>query len=112
MKTGSVASLCPGKFPFYMAPEPKPPRTRVSPSSKGASARPADPSEAQLSDSRGVENTVSTAAIDRGMLMSAMSPASTTQPAAAALSPAMLGAEPPSDAEIMLRAKAGDQSAF
>ena len=95
-----------------MAPEPKPPRTRVSPSSKGASARPADPSEAQLSDSRGVENTVSTAAIDRGMLMSAMSPASTTQPAAAALSPAMLGAEPPSDAEIMLRAKAGDQSAF
>src|SRR5947209_15802381 len=111
MKTGSVASLCPGKFPFYMAPEPKPPQTRVSPSSKGASARPGDPSEAQLSDSRGVETTVSTAEIDRGMLMSAMSPATTAQPAAA-LSPAMLGAEPPSDAEIMLRAKAGDQSAF
>jgi len=49
---------------------------------------------------------VSTAALDRGMLMAA-----TTQPPAA-FSPAGLGGEASSDAEIMLRAKAGDQSAF
>jgi RNA polymerase sigma-70 factor, ECF subfamily len=41
------------------------------------------------------------------MLMSA-----TTTQSAAAFSPALVGAESPSDAEIMLRAKAGDQSAF
>ena len=49
---------------------------------------------------------MSTAALDRGLLMSAMTPAP------AGFSPAMAGAESPSDADIMLRAKAGDQSAF
>jgi RNA polymerase sigma-70 factor, ECF subfamily len=49
---------------------------------------------------------VSTAALDRGMLMAA-----TPQPSSA-FSSAMVGAESPSDADIMLRAKAGDQSAF
>jgi RNA polymerase sigma-70 factor, ECF subfamily len=38
--------------------------------------------------------------------------AATTTQASAAFSPALVGAESPSDAEIMLRAKAGDQSAF
>ncbi|MGA2745220.1 MAG: sigma-70 family RNA polymerase sigma factor [Candidatus Sulfotelmatobacter sp.] len=53
---------------------------------------------------------MSTAALDRGMLMAGRTP---TSPAGmpAAFSPAV-GAEAPSDAEIMLRAKAGDQSAF
>jgi RNA polymerase sigma-70 factor (ECF subfamily) len=46
---------------------------------------------------------VSTAALDRGMLMAVTTP----QPS---LSAAVGGADP--DAEIMLRAKAGDQSAF
>jgi RNA polymerase sigma-70 factor (ECF subfamily) len=41
------------------------------------------------------------------MLMAPMTPQ-----ASAPFSPAMVGGESPSDAEIMLRAKAGDQSAF
>ncbi|HEY6372466.1 MAG TPA: sigma-70 family RNA polymerase sigma factor [Candidatus Sulfotelmatobacter sp.] len=49
---------------------------------------------------------MSTAALDRGMLMGA-----TTPPASAGFSVAVAGGES-SDAEIMLRAKAGDQSAF
>ncbi len=43
--------------------------------------------------------------------MSAMTPASTS-PAAAGFVPPMAGAESPSDAEIMLRVKTGDQPAF
>jgi RNA polymerase sigma-70 factor (ECF subfamily) len=50
---------------------------------------------------------VSTAAIDRGVLMAAMSP-----PAGGALSPALAAGATYTDAEIMLRVKAGDQSAF
>jgi len=58
----------------------------------------------QLSSPDGVEIDVSTAAFDRGMLM-----ASTPQ-ASSAISTAIAARDP--DAEIMLRAKAGDQSAF
>jgi RNA polymerase sigma-70 factor (ECF subfamily) len=61
----------------------------------------------QLSDEDGVETGVSTATLDRGMLMAA-----TTSQAASGFSPAMAGAEALSDAEIMLKAKTGDQSAF
>ena len=60
----------------------------------------------QLSCDNGVETNVSTAAIDRGMLMAA------TPQANAAFSPALAGQEGLSDAEVMLRAKAGDESAF
>jgi RNA polymerase sigma-70 factor (ECF subfamily) len=60
----------------------------------------------QLSGPDGVETNVSTAALDRGMLMAATTP----QPSSA-FSPAVVGGEP-SDAEIMLRAKVGDSSAF
>lgn len=60
----------------------------------------------QLSANNGVKTDVSTAAIDRGMLMAA-----TPQPPAA-FSPALLGYEGLSDADIMLRAKTGDESAF
>jgi len=45
--------------------------------------------------------------MDRGMLMAAMGPQ-----ASATLSPALAGGEASSDAEIMLRVRAGDQSAF
>jgi len=50
---------------------------------------------------------VSTAALDRGMLMTA----ATTQ-ASAAFPPVVADVEPPSDAQIMLRVKTGDQTAF
>jgi RNA polymerase sigma-70 factor, ECF subfamily len=60
----------------------------------------------QLSSRAGVEINVSTAAMDRGILMAAMGPQ-----AAASLPAAMTG-ESSTDAEVMLRVKAGDQSAF
>jgi RNA polymerase sigma-70 factor, ECF subfamily len=53
-------------------------------------------------DQPGVEASVSTAALDRGMLMAASQQSS---------APAAVGGGD-SDVEIMLRAKAGDQSAF
>ena len=89
-----------------MAPDQKPSRPPLSPSSTGTSAAPPNPEDTQLSGDDGVETSVSTAALDRGMLMAA-----TPQPSSA-FSSAMVGAESPSDADIMLRAKAGDQSAF
>jgi len=49
---------------------------------------------------------VGTAALDRGMLMTAKPPQASTA------MPALAGAESMSDADIMLRAKTGDQSAF
>jgi RNA polymerase sigma-70 factor, ECF subfamily len=60
----------------------------------------------QLSGNRGVETSVSTAALDRGMLMAARTPQSPVS------FPTAVGGDLPSDAEIMLRAKAGDQAAF
>jgi RNA polymerase sigma-70 factor (ECF subfamily) len=61
--------------------------------------------EAQLPGGAGVDISVSTAALDRGMLMAASTP-----PASASLS--AVGGEETSDAQVMLRVKAGDQSAF
>src|SRR5271169_3478973 len=88
-----------------MALEPKTSRIPLSPSSQGTSAASPGQSEPQLSGPAGVETSVSTAALDRGMLMAA-----TTPPPSAAFLSALAGAE--SDAEIMLRAKVGDSSAF
>src|SRR5271165_4834109 len=90
-----------------MALEPKPARGRLSPSSAGTSTTSPGNESAQLSDSGGVEIGVSTAALDRGMLMAA-----TTPQAPAAFSTALVGGEAISDAAIMLRVKAGDQAAF
>src|ERR1700758_668662 len=70
------------------------------PSEQKTSSSPPEPKVAQLSTGDGVETDVSTAAFHRGMLMGA---SSVTAPAIAAVDP---------DAEVMLRAKAGDQSAF
>src|SRR6266566_1968719 len=86
-----------------MAPNPRPSRPPLSPSSKGTSATSSDSKNAQLSGQDGVETNVSTAAFDRGMLMAA----TTAQTSATAA-----GGPSLSDADIMLRAKAGDQSAF
>jgi RNA polymerase sigma-70 factor, ECF subfamily len=87
-----------------MAFESNPNRPDVS-HSKQASFR-ASPNleESQLSSGNGVEIDVSTAALDQGMLMG------TTPQAAGTFSPAIAGTD--SDAEVMLRAKAGDPSAF
>jgi RNA polymerase sigma-70 factor (ECF subfamily) len=90
-----------------MAPEPKPVHRPLSPSSEGTYADTSDPKKAQLSDPGGVEMSVSTAALDRGFLMAA-----TTSQASIGFSPALPGGDAPSDAEIMLRVKAGDQPAF
>jgi len=105
-KTGLGARVVPANSSIRMAPDQQPSRIPLTPSSTGTSAPSSIPAKAQLPGSNGVQPNVSTAALDRGMLMAA-----TTQ-ASAAFSSARAGGEPPSDAEIMLRAKAGDQSAF
>ena len=76
----------------------------LSPSQPGTSPAPSNPQEAKLSGQRGVGTSVSTAALDQGMRMAA-----TTTPGSS-LTAGVGGGD--SDAEIMLRAKAGDQSAF
>jgi RNA polymerase sigma-70 factor, ECF subfamily len=89
-----------------MALEPKPPRAPLSPSSGSTSTEPEDEQSTQLPGGDGVDISVSTAALDRGMLMAGMSPS------AAAFSSAGAGGEETSDAQIMLRVKAGDQPSF
>jgi RNA polymerase sigma-70 factor (ECF subfamily) len=76
-----------------------------SPSEQKTSSSPPKTEVTQLPNPDGVGIDVSTAAFDRGMLMTASTPqvSSATSPAIAAVDP---------DAEVMLRAKAGDQSAF
>ena len=85
--------------------EPKPPRPSVSISSQGTSSDSADSPKAQLSSSGGVQTGVSTAALDRSMFLAAT-------PQVPSVFTAGPGADSQSDADIMLRVKAGDQSAF
>jgi RNA polymerase sigma-70 factor, ECF subfamily len=84
-----------------MAFEQKPYRGSVSSWQTSSSSRTEDPEIAQLSASDGVELDVGTAALDPGMLMAATA----TPPLAAA-------GDADSDAQVMLRVKTGDQSAF
>jgi len=79
----------------------------LSPSSSGASGPSGEKESAQLSDPEGVRSSVSTAAMDRGILMAA-----TTPPSATTLPIAVAASQGSTDAEVMLRVKAGDQSAF
>ena len=60
----------------------------------------------QLSSPDGVDTDVSTAAVEHGLFMAVTTPAASVSKAFVA------GGEAPSDAEIMLRVKTGDQSAF
>ena len=90
-----------------MAPDPKPADPSLSPSFQSTSLEKNELEKLQLSSLDGVETNVSTAALDGGMLMAA-----TTPPSPAAFSSAAAGSGAPSDADIMLRVKAGDQSAF
>lgn len=78
-----------------------PGRKPVSGSREDSSRMDGDPSDAQLSGSDGVSTGVSSVAIDRGLLNFA----GTKAPAASSV-------EPGSDAEVMLRVKAGDDSAY
>jgi RNA polymerase sigma-70 factor, ECF subfamily len=90
-----------------MTPDSKPARLPLSQSLQSTSPEVLPSAEVQLSTPGGVEISVSTAALDGGMLMAA-----TTTQSSAAFTPAASGGGAPSDAEIMLRVKAGDQSAF
>jgi RNA polymerase sigma-70 factor (ECF subfamily) len=84
--------------------ESKPGWSSLSSSEQGSSFASMQFKKAQLSGSNRVSTDVSTAALDPSMLMAAT-------PQASALS-AFAGGGSLSDAEIMLRVKAGDQSAF
>jgi RNA polymerase sigma-70 factor (ECF subfamily) len=90
-----------------MPDQTRPPRPTVSSSSGGSSGASQDQDKEQLSLPDGVQSSVSTAAIDRGVLMASLG----SRPAGS-VQPAMAGAEGYTDAEVMLRVKAGDQSAF
>ena len=85
--------------------EPKPPRPPVSISSQGTSGDSEDARRPQLSNPDGVQADVSTAALDRALLSGATPKVPTVFAAGA-------GPDSQSDADIMLRVKAGDQSAF
>jgi len=104
-EAGLGASRASSSYRFPMALDSNPPRTQLSHSSKKTSSAALGRRGAQLSDLEGVETSVSTAALDRGMLMAATS-------ASATLPPVVSGGEPMSDAQVMLRVKAGDASAF
>jgi len=84
-----------------MSPESKPSLDPVSHSSHGTSTDSPDSASSQLSGQDRVETSVSTAALDRGML------SGTPQ-----ISPIFPSGADSSDADVMLRVKAGDQSAF
>jgi len=90
-----------------MSIDSKPPRPPLSSSPARPSSPAAETSKVKLSAPGGVQSSVSTAAIDQGILM-----AVSESPGAARLSPVVTGLEVSSDAQIMLRVKAGDQSAF
>jgi RNA polymerase sigma-70 factor (ECF subfamily) len=84
-----------------MSLEQKPGRRSVSSYDASTSGRKEDSETTQLSNSGGVELHVGTAALDSGMLMTTTAP-SLAGPVADA----------DSDAQMMLRVKAGDPSAF
>jgi RNA polymerase sigma-70 factor, ECF subfamily len=88
---------------LFMTFESNPSRSDVSHSKQAAFQPSPNLEESQLSGGTGVEIDVSTAALDRGMLMP-------PPQATGTFSPAIAGTD--SDAEVMLRAKAGDLSAF
>src|SRR3989475_7382742 len=93
--------------PRRMAQEPKTFSRPLSSSSIGVSGPVPVDNPAQLSAQKRVETSVSTAAMDRAVLMA---PAG-SQPAGG-FSAAMAGLEAFSDAEVMVRVKAGDHTAF
>jgi RNA polymerase sigma-70 factor, ECF subfamily len=90
-----------------MPDETRPLRAAASASSRVTSDGFQERKEEQLSRRDRVSSSVSTAAMDRGILMASLGPHSSSS-----LQPAIAGAESYTDAEVMLRVKAGDQTAF
>src|SRR3984885_10343585 len=90
-----------------MPNEPRPLQSPISPSSAATSEGSGVQQGQQLSSRDGVQSSVSTAAMDGSVLMASLGPR-----AAGSLQPAMAGTEGFTDAEVMLRVKAGDESAF
>jgi len=80
-------------------------KSPVSHSTEGTSGPPTETGEAQLSPPNGVQTDVSSVAMDRGLLAMA------SVPSAVRSGEATPGEGDP-DAEVMLRVKAGDDSAF
>ena len=105
-ESADAISLLPPLVVTFVRFESNPTPRTLSNSKQATSASSLERKPVQLSGDNGVETDVSTAAIDRGMLMAA-----TPQPSAA-FPPALVGYEGLSDADIMLRAKTGDESAF
>ena len=92
-----------------MALPSDPPRPTASASRKGSSPEPPDDNDVQLSEPDGVDTDVSSVAMDRELL--AMG--SIGSQAAAEMGGSLPGAATGlTDAEIMLRVKAGDEPAF
>jgi RNA polymerase sigma-70 factor, ECF subfamily len=89
-----------------MANETRPRRTAVSGSGSGTSASSPQLEDEQLSGLAGVQPSVSTAAINGSVLMASLGPR------AGAAQPVLAGTEAYTDAEVMLRVKAGDEAAF
>ncbi len=91
-----------------MALPSDPSRPSANASRKGSSADPPEDPEVQLSDPDGVDTDVSTVAMDRGLLAMGSIGALPTADAI----PQSGSAAGLTDAEVMLRVKAGDESAF
>jgi RNA polymerase sigma-70 factor (ECF subfamily) len=85
-----------------MSPDSKPAKVPAAPSGKGTSTPRPDADGAQLSGQDGVSSDVSSVAMDRGMLAMA----------AGVEAQAELASRGSDDAEVMLRVKAGDETAF
>ncbi len=85
--------------------EPKPTRDPLSYSSAETSRDSDNVFDPQLSPPDGVESSVSTAALDPAMLLAAT-------PSSSAVFSTGSGPDGQTDADVMLRVKAGDQSAF
>jgi RNA polymerase sigma-70 factor, ECF subfamily len=94
-----------------MPGDSRPVKVPVHPSSNGTSGHPPEAAEPQLSPSAGVNPDVSSVAIDRGLLANSGAPTSRAK-AERPLGADALAIAELSDAGIMLRAKAGDDSAF
>ena len=90
----------------FMPDQSRPLRPPVSPSPAGTSDRLSEQDAEQLSDRDGVQSNVGTVAMDGSVLMASLG----SRPSPG-LAPAM-AADPFTDAEVMLRVKAGDQAAF
>ena len=90
-----------------MPDETKPPHPAASPSPLRTSKEPQVQQQEQLSARSGVRSSVSTAAMDRSVLLAGLG-----SRLAEPLPVALIGDETCTDAEVMLRVKAGDQAAF